>query len=175
MTINLSEYGTVLIPDIPTTMTASTLVTSKYINTTGCEVVECILHLAASGSAQSGKIEVVAASDAAGTGVVAVTFKDLYRTIGAPAIFNGTGIQSRIEQLVGTVPTALASYDTIAADGDKQQLWVVPIRPRHMPSGKPYIAMRFTAGAATARAGTFMFIRRYDVYGPDIQLTSVFA
>jgi hypothetical protein len=178
MDANLSEVATIVIPTIPVSQTASTAVTSLYVNTTGFENVECVLHLAASaaGSTSVGLIEVVAASAAAGTGAEAVTFKDIYYTVGATTtIATGTGIASRVEQSTAGVPTAKVSYSTVAADGDKQQQYVIPIRVRHLPEGKPYVAVRFTSGSATARNGQVMFILRGSNYGLTPLKTSVFA
>ena len=178
MTIrHLQEEATLVIPGIPVSMTASTPITSEYINAAGCELVECILFLAVSvaGATSVGRIEILAATDASGTSAEAVPFKDLYKTIGATTIADGTGIPTRIEQSVGTIPTAIEYYDTLAADGDKQQQFVIPIRTRSLPSGKNYVAIRFTAGSATARNGLTAFIRRGNIYGSTLHLSSIFA
>jgi hypothetical protein len=173
----IQEYGQLVIPDAAVTMTASTAVTSTYVNILGADILECILWLAASitGATSVGTIEIVAASDNAGTGATAVKFSDLYKTIGATAIRQGTGIPSRLEMLTNNVRTPVASYATLAADGDKQQQFVVPIRARQLPPGKPYVAVRFTAGAATARSGLVAFFRRCVSYGAQPQNTSIFA
>lgn len=178
MDANLQEHCNLVIPTIPVSMTLSTAVLSTYVNTTGYEVVECVLHLAASvtGSTGIGRIEIYAASAAAGTGGEAVTFKDLYLTIGATTtIATGTGIPARIEQATSGVPTAIAYYDTLSANGDKQQQFVIPIRVRHLPEGKPYVAVRFTAGSATARNGQVLFVLRGSNYGMTPLKTSIFA
>lgn len=174
---SMQEYGQFVIPDAPVTMTASTPVTSNYVNMLGAEIMECILWLAASvvGATSVGTIEIVAASDAAGTGATVVRFWDLWRTIGAPAIRQGTGIPLRIEPTVNNVKVSVASYQTLGPDGDKQQLFVIPIRARQLPPGRPYVAVRFTAGSATARQGLVSFLRRSLVYGADPMNTSIFA
>lgn len=175
--VSIQEVGQLVIPDIPVSMTASTAVTSTYVNATDADVVECILFLAvsAAGATSVGKIEVVAASDASGTGAVAVNISDLWYTIGATTIKTGTGVPARVEMTTNSVRTPAAYYNTLAADGDKQQLYVVPVRSRHLPAGKPYVAVRFTAGSATARNGQVMFIRRKSGYGQKPMLTSIFA
>jgi hypothetical protein len=173
----IQEMGQLVIPDAAVSMTASTAVTSSYINMVGAEILECILWLAASvaGATSVGTIEIMAASDASGTGAVAVKFSDLFKTIGATTIKQGTGLPTRIEQLTAGVRTALASFSTLAADGDKQQLFVIPIRARQLPTGKPYVAVRFTAGSATARNGLVAFLRRDTLYGAAPHNTSIFA
>lgn len=173
----LQENNTLVIPDAAVTMTASTAVTSTYIKAVGCDVIECVLFLTVSavGATSVGLIEILAASDSSGTGATAVTFKDIYKTIGATTIKLGTGLPVKIEQMSGTVPTALASYSTLAADGDKQQLFVIPIRTRHLPEGLTWVAVRFTAGSATARSGHVSFVRRYNNYGVVVSQTSIFA
>lgn len=173
----IQEFGQLVIPDAAVTMTASTPVVSAYVNILGADIIECILWLAASvtGATSVGLIEIVAASDAAGTGAVAVKFSDLWKTLGATTIKQGTGIPVRIEQLTGTARTPLASYSTLGADGDKQQQFVIPIRARQLPAGKPYVAVRFTAGAATARSGLVAFFRRMLNYGAQPMNTSIFA
>jgi hypothetical protein len=175
---SIQECGQLVIPGVAVTMTASTAVTSTYVNATGCEFVDCVLWLAASvaGATSVGRIEIVAASAANGTGAEAVTFKDLYKTLGATTIAQGTGRPARLEQTSSNVPTAIAFYDTLAADGDKQQQYVIPVRVRHLPAGKPYVAVRFTAGSATARSGLVMFIRRDPMYKFDGGVpSSIFA
>jgi hypothetical protein len=175
---SIQECGQLVIPGVAVTMTASTAVTSTYVNATGCEFVDCVLWLAASvsGATSVGRIEIVAASAANGTGAEAVSFKDLYRTIGATTIAQGTGRPNRIELTTNNVPTNALFWDTAGADGDKQQQYVVPIRVRHLPAGKPYVAVRFTAGAATARSGLVMFIRRDPLYKFDGGVpSSIFA
>ncbi len=174
---SIQEMGQLVIPDAAVSMTASTAVTSTYVNMTGADIIDCVLWLAASasGATSVGRIEIVAASAANGTGAEAVTFKDLWKTIGATTIKQGTGVPTRIEQTSSNVPTAIAYYDTLGADGDKQQLFVIPIRARHLPSGKPYVAVRFTAGAATARNGLVMFIRRKISHGGTPAQASIFA
>jgi len=52
---------------------------------------------------------------------------------------------------------------------------VIPVRARHLPAGKPWVAVRFTAGAATARNGLVCFYRRGNIYGADPMNTSIFA
>lgn len=177
MDANLQEHSTLVIPGIPVSMTASTAITSVYINAKNCDKVECILFLAvsAAGATSVGLIEILAASAAAGTGAEAVTFKDIYVTLGATTIATGTGIPARIEQSTAGVPTAKVSYSTVAADGDKQQQYVIPIRTRHLPAGKNWVAVRFTAGSATARNGFVAFIRSGKTYGMVSGMASVFA
>jgi hypothetical protein len=173
----IQERGQLVIPDAPVAMTASTAVTSIYVNMLGAEILECILWLAASaaGATSVGTIEILAAADAAGTGAVAVRFTDLWKTLGAPTIRQGTGIPTRIETTVNGIPASVASYLTLGADGDKQQQFVIPIRARQLPTGKPYVAVRFTAGSATARNGLVAFLRRDTIYGADPMGTSIFA
>lgn len=177
MLCNLQENNTLVIPDIPVSMTAETAITSPYVDVTRAESIECILFLAVSvaGATSVGRIEILAASAANGTGAEAVPFKDLYKTIGATTIKLGTGIPSRIEQSINNVPTAIEYYDTLADDGDKQQQFVIPIRARQLPAGKPWVAIRFTSGSATARNGLFAFIRRDNMHGFEIGDTSIFA
>jgi hypothetical protein len=173
----IQEYGQLVIPDAAVTMTASTAVTSVYVNMLGADVIECILWLAAQvvGATSVGSIQVMAASDAAGTGAVAVKYSDLWRTIGNPTIRQGNGMPVRIEQMVNGIRTALDSYSTLGPDGDKQQQFVIPIRARQLPPGKPWVAVRFTAGSATARNGLVAFIRRCPGYGAQPMGTSIFA
>jgi hypothetical protein len=177
MQAHLQETNTLVIPDIPVSMTASTAVTSPYVNMTNADGMECILHLAvsAAGATSVGRIEILAASAAAGTGAVAVGFKEVYKTIGATTIKQGTGKPVRLEQTVAGIPAKVLFFDTLAADGDKQQQYVIPIRARQLPELKPWVAIRFTAGAAVARNGLFAFIRRDNVTGFDIQNASIFA
>lgn len=161
------EENNLIIPDAAVTMTASTPVVSTYVNAIGCDVLECVLWLAVSvvGATSVGLIEILAASDKTGTGAVVVPFQWLYKTIGAATIKLGTAIPTKIEQSVSNIPQEVASYSTLAADGDKQQQFVIPIRSRQLPVGKPWVAVRFTAGAAVARAGQVMFIRSGQNYG----------
>lgn len=174
---SIQETGQLVVPDAAVTMTASTAVTSTYVNMTGCEIIECILWLAASvvGATSVGRIEILAASSNAGANAEAVKFGTLYKTIGATTIKQGTGIPVRIDQAVNGVPTDINYYDTLAADGDKQQQYCIPVRARHLPKGKPWVAVRFTAGAATARAGLVIFERRGCHYAADPMNTSIFA
>jgi hypothetical protein len=174
---SMQEYGQLVIPDAPVSMTASTAVVSAYVNILGADIIECILWLAASvtGATSVGTIEILAAADASGAGAVAVKFSDLWKTLGATTIKQGTGIPTRIEQLTSGIRTPLASYSTLGADGDKQQQFVIPIRARQLPAGKPYVAVRFTAGAATARNGLVAFFRRCTSYGAQPMGTSIFA
>lgn len=174
---NMQEEGQLVIPDAPVSMTASTAVTSSYVNMTGAEVMECILWLAASvsGATSVGTIEILAASNSSGANAQAVSFGDVWKTLGATAIRQGSGIPSRIEMLSSGRRADVLSYATLAADGDKQQQFVIPIRARHLPSGKPWVAVRFTAGAATARNGLVCFYRRGNTYGADPMGTSIFA
>lgn len=177
MQAHLQENNTLVIPDIPVSMTASTAITSPYVNITNADALECILFLAVSavGATSVGRIEILAASAAAGTGAEAIGFGDLYKTIGAATIRLGTGKPTRIEQTDAGVPTKIAFYDTLAADGDKQQQFVIPVLARQLPKGKPWVAIRFTAGSATARNGLFAFIRRNNTHGMDLSNTSIFA
>lgn len=173
----IQEIGQLVVPDAAVSMTAETAITSTYVSMKGANIMDVILWLAASasGATSVGRIEILAASDASGTGAEAVTFKDLYKTIGATTIKQGTGIPARIEQTSSNVPTAIAYYDTLGADGNKQQQFVIPIRARHLPAGKPYVALRFTAGSATARNGLVMFLRRATSYAMAPMGTSIFA
>lgn len=174
---SIQECGQLVIPDAAVSMTASTAVTSTYILATGADVIECILWLAvsAAGATSVGTIQIMAASDNAGTGATAITFSDLWYTIGAATIKLGTGIPARVEMTTNSVRVPVTSYSTVAADGDKQQQYVIPVRAGHLPAGKPYIAVRFTAGSATARNGLVAFIRRKTTYGPAPFNTSIFA
>lgn len=173
----IQEFGQLVVPDAAVSMTASTAITSTYVKMTGADIIDCILWLAASvsGATSVGRIEILAASAANGTGAEAITFKDIYKTIGATTIKAGTGIPARIEQTSSNVPTAIAYYDSLAADGDKQQQYVIPVRARHLPAGKPWVAVRFTAGSATARNGLVCFLRRANNYSMTPSGTSIFA
>jgi hypothetical protein len=177
MQAHLQENNTLVIPDIPVSMTASTPITSPYVNMTNADAIECILFLAVSvaGATSVGRIEILAASAANGTGAVPIGFKEVYKTIGATTIKQGTGKPVRLEQTAAGIPAKVLYFDTLAADGDKQQQYVIPVRARQLPELKPWVAIRFTAGAATARNGLFAFIRRDNVTGFDIQNTSIFA
>jgi hypothetical protein len=177
MQAHLLEFNTLVIPDIPVSMTAETAITSPYVKMNGAESLECILFLAvsAAGATSVGRIEILAASAANGTGAEAIGFQWLYKTIGATTIKQGTGKPTKIEQAVAGVPSEVAYYDTLGADGDKQQQFVIPIRARQLPKSKPWVAIRFTSGSATARNGLFAFIRRDNHTGFDIEQTSIFA
>lgn len=174
---SVQEIGQLVVPDAAVSMTASTAVTSTYVNIGNAELMDCILWLAASvsGATSVGSLQIMAASDASGTGAVAITFSDLWYTIGATTIKQGTGVPARVEMTTSGVRTPVTSYSTLAADGDKQQQYVIPVRARHLPAGKPYVAIRFTAGAATARNGLAMFVRRGSLYGANPGITSIFA
>lgn len=174
---SIQECGQLVIPDAAVSMTAETAITSTYVNIQGADVMDCILWLAASasGATSVGLIEILAASAANGTGAEVVKISDLWYTIGATTIKQGTGVPARVEMTTDGVRVPAVSYSTLAADGNKQQQYVIPVRARHLPAGKPYVAVRFTAGSATARNGLVMFIRRQNLYGANPGITSIFA
>lgn len=169
MQSHFAEQNTLIIPTIPVSLTASTPITSAYVNTTGCDTVEATLFLAVSvaGATSVGLLSLVAAADNAGASEELLEFQYVYKTLGATIISAGTGKPTKIEQAVGSVPMKIESWSTLAADGDKQQILMVPVRSRSMPSGKPWLAIRFTAGSATARNGSFVFLRMGEQYGKD--------
>ncbi|TXH46194.1 MAG: hypothetical protein E6Q97_30060 [Desulfurellales bacterium] len=164
----ISEIGNIVIPAVAASITSAT--TSAYINTRDCDAVECGILLQAGAGATSAEnftIEVLAASDASGTGAEVVSFEVVFRTLGAPGIAAGTGLATRLEQEVSAgVLGKVASYVTLAANGDKQEQIVIPIRARQLPAGKSWVALRATK-STNNRTGMFFFVRSGNKYATD--------
>lgn len=164
----ISEIGNILLPAVAASITSNT--TSAWVNTRDCEFIECGLLLQAGAGATAAEnftVEVLAASDASGTGAEVVKFETVFQTLGAPGIAAGTGLAARLEQEVSTgVKGKVASYTTVAANGDKQEQIVIPIRTRQLPKGKSWVAVKATK-STNNRTGQFFFIRGNNNYGTD--------
>lgn len=135
---------------------------SDRINTVDCDNVAVVVLLAAAGANTAAEQVTIAlnafAANSGGAGQV-VSFTDVW-VIKGTTLDAGDGNPART-----TYTTGQTSYVTLAADGTKQIMVIIPIRSRQMPAGKPWLEATLS-GPTVARLGGVYFIRHNEQTGP---------
>lgn len=92
------------------------------------------------------------AANSGGTGTV-VSFGDVWQLKGnlTFALSNGTAVRS-------SYTTNISSFQTLAADGTKQLLVMIPIRTRSIPKGLNFLECTIS-GLGAARSASIDFVR----------------
>ena len=131
---------------------------------TQCDEVQVIIHLstgAAATAAQQATVTVEEHTLNAGGTTQTITQETTVLTNGAPLMVNGTGIAARTKNT-----TPQSSYQTLAADGNKEQILIIPIRSRRLSSGFRYLSAKVT-GLTAARVVAIYMQRTGESYGAE--------
>lgn len=160
-----SERGNFLVGLAGADGNAATL-QGKRVRAEQCDEVMVIVHLKASGGTTSASQATITVEEhtANSSGTTATkTFDQVLLTTGSTLV----GAETAKGRPTRTKYTsAQSSYQTAAADGDKEQLVQIPIRTRSLSKGYYWLSAKVT-GLTAARVGAIYYIRSGESYGAD--------